>query len=774
MESKREDLPRAPFDTVMLKTFPTVKSYIEHMMEHYYSSPVIFKRDFQTCASDPKRVKQFSASLANQLLFLHTKLLAKGRLKADDPFKVLEPGGGDGNLCLHMLQIIEQRAQKEKEWAAMWNALDYTLLEYSPGLVRAQEERNKKYIESGKVRVIQGDALHLSDYVAETNFSLVLSNELIDMLQPHRVTMEQDRSIKINQVLPYISKVQLEKMVSKKEIAELEEQSKQYKEMLRKNVNKKHLELIQSCLEPSQIILSETSFVKLRRLISPDKYQSQFQFHEVSFASITSVPEANAFMKRHPQFVERMQPKKAYNIDVGIELFLREAKKVIIDDGEVIATDYFCTDDEIDHRFRTFRELKGSFNIYSHPGMDDITHDPNATIFVEDAKTIGLTCLQYNSQDTFSIEEVPSEIVSEEEKRWYTKSNINELKKYKAIVLANTESKEMTHDKGRFAGGCEGVFYADLAALPPVYSVNQATGELTINLTEQDKRLIDSYRDDTIKAMSNLMFTPSHDKRYEMARLSYSVFIKMTKKEVLTHVEKEILLLTFLQFRLSQYPAETDLIAFHLNKLTGVDWNISGIESDMNIHIACVTLVGSKIAMTSQITESLKKVSLEVQVLFHRTEQNNVLLRINKIPNNTPWNLIYSDKLKLTPNIHSPITAKGDAHARLVKVLSGKIQEKNKAEFKPFLDAIQEKNYAKALRRICTSTSSLAFDVTKEFLIACKELKISFDINETAGTENLSALHHAARKNNRQLCDLLISYGANANLLQVSGAKLAV
>jgi hypothetical protein len=115
------------------------------------------------------------------------------------------------------------------------------------------------------------------------------------------------------------------------------------------------------------------------------------------------------------------------------------------------------------------------------------------------------------------------------------------------------------------------------------------------------------------------------------------------------------------------------------------------------------------------------------------------------------------------------------AHAYLMMKLSIKLKG-HESEFQIFWDTLKEngssKPYAKALRRICTATSDFAYDVTKLFLEICKEKKIEFDINETAGEKQNSALDYAKKNNNTKLCALLIWHGAKENLKQEKGHKV--
>jgi ankyrin repeat protein len=85
---------------------------------------------------------------------------------------------------------------------------------------------------------------------------------------------------------------------------------------------------------------------------------------------------------------------------------------------------------------------------------------------------------------------------------------------------------------------------------------------------------------------------------------------------------------------------------------------------------------------------------------------------------------------------------------------------KNKPEYKPFIDAVTEKAYAKAIRRAATCCTPTALELIILLLNARAELT-PFNLDEQAGPEKYSALHHAARKGNKLVYDLLIDNHAN-------------
>lgn len=107
--------------------------------------------------------------------------------------------------------------------------------------------------------------------------------------------------------------------------------------------------------------------------------------------------------------------------------------------------------------------------------------------------------------------------------------------------------------------------------------------------------------------------------------------------------------------------------------------------------------------------------------------------------------------------VSSPISAKGDAHEKLLRQISNIIL-KNKPNFDTFLESIDAKKYSQALRRACTVKHPDAIVLIK-ILLSYKEI-LQIDINEQAGDKQLSALHIAALKGNQEIYLNLKTNGA--------------
>ena len=87
-----------------------------------------------------------------------------------------------------------------------------------------------------------------------------------------------------------------------------------------------------------------------------------------------------------------------------------------------------------------------------------------------------------------------------------------------------------------------------------------------------------------------------------------------------------------------------------------------------------------------------------------------------------------------------------------------------------FLKSLAERNYSQALRRICTSTSPIGFNLFK-ILLEFRE-KIKLDINDL-NNDKRNALHIAAIYKNNAAFQLLKSIGADDKIQDLTGKTAA-
>jgi hypothetical protein len=114
----------------------------------------------------------------------------------------------------------------------------------------------------------------------------------------------------------------------------------------------------------------------------------------------------------------------------------------------------------------------------------------------------------------------------------------------------------------------------------------------------------------------------------------------------------------------------------------------------------------------------------------------------------------------------SPLHVAGNAHQFLLKTLHTVFGEKITI-IKPIMDAIANKEYARALRGACTLKSQQAVLVVKALLAFAN--KVPFNTNEPAGAKMLTAAHHAAINNRVDLYDLILSSTKYRDVVNIDG-----
>jgi ankyrin repeat protein len=180
-----------------------------------------------------------------------------------------------------------------------------------------------------------------------------------------------------------------------------------------------------------------------------------------------------------------------------------------------------------------------------------------------------------------------------------------------------------------------------------------------------------------------------------------------------------------------------------------------------------IVIIGNPLRYSSvekdDIKQSLALAELEAYQL-DRLAQLLLLKEIGKLVFSAPQSASTSAAVSTagasTAFLHSPITAAGDTHANLLKLVMP-IIDSEPDFFKPFTQALDEKRYSTALRRLCTSDKSKIFKLV-EILLRFKHI-LKIDLNERVGNDQRSVLHFAARHSTAAVYDLLLKEGADPN-----------
>jgi hypothetical protein len=101
------------------------------------------------------------------------------------------------------------------------------------------------------------------------------------------------------------------------------------------------------------------------------------------------------------------------------------------------------------------------------------------------------------------------------------------------------------------------------------------------------------------------------------------------------------------------------------------------------------------------------------------------------------------------------------------------VSQEDKKDFAPFLQSIQKQAYSQALRRLCASTCDASKVCACAIALFDSPLAALVKVNEAAGEKGYAAAHHAARKGNKLLYDLLLSKGADPHAKDNAGKEAA-
>lgn len=148
--------------------------------------------------------------LANYFYYVFQQQIKNGKrtLSSNEPFVAVELSGGNGDLAYRIFHLIETLAkEKLEQWPALFAALHYTIYEISPELVRQQKEKNKEYIDSGKLVIKHETALKMT----EKKVAIIFSNEFFDNQPFDDIKIDSEGKPFIKICLPYIPDSWLQK-----------------------------------------------------------------------------------------------------------------------------------------------------------------------------------------------------------------------------------------------------------------------------------------------------------------------------------------------------------------------------------------------------------------------------------------------------------------------------------------------------------------------------------------------------------------------------------
>ncbi|MBS0358643.1 MAG: SAM-dependent methyltransferase [Proteobacteria bacterium] len=165
---------------------------------YYSTGQVDFEKDFQTYA------EEFAPLLADRFILAWQGMLATGEISADQRFYIYEFAAGNGKMAYIMMNYIRGKAilEPESDWAKFYKVLQYVIGEISPALAQQQKTLLRIYIQLGKLKVYETNAMTVNEQMPR-GVGVVVSNELIDALPVHEIDLQYNSTT--NAVTPSLS-----------------------------------------------------------------------------------------------------------------------------------------------------------------------------------------------------------------------------------------------------------------------------------------------------------------------------------------------------------------------------------------------------------------------------------------------------------------------------------------------------------------------------------------------------------------------------------------
>lgn len=444
MTLEKFDIARA--SQVFLRHFPSVKKYCNQMMYgpsgYYATGKVDFNNHFVTLASQPDEVPGFSATLAYQLFHVRKKLINEHKLRENENFNILECGGGNGDLCYNILEIISKMAQINLEWKQFFESIRYHLVEVSPELVKRQTTRNQKF--GSRVSIVHGDARTLSTSLAGNKIAVALSNELLDMFAPQEIFLTKEGHLSVGVMVPFINKSyfnsyfkQLLNQANLK-LDKLMQESEKYKNHFILLTPDSHKAALKKGVEDF-LLLSEKSFLKLHKIASKEKTcPDLFNFMNTHIIDAEYIPELSDYLKENRNFTDRMRVEEVRFVDVGIHQYLQSIYNLLMPGAEVITFDYGDNDYLALDRLITVSNGKKGIDIRDQPGFIDITKHVNFTTLATAGDKLSLKTVFYGTQDQLNMGHFPANVLSSSAAMIY-KMVLESKSDFKVLIQRKTD-----------------------------------------------------------------------------------------------------------------------------------------------------------------------------------------------------------------------------------------------------------------------------------------------------------------------------------------------
>ena len=148
----------------------------------------------------------FGRMFAEHAIQMRQHMVKTGALGADEPFSVLEMGGGEGPLAQDFLDYVLAKAKTDASWRDFQKHFRYIGVDISPAMIDRQKRRMAAPKYQPLFQAVVGD---VRDPVTLRTLrpikGLVLANELIDTFGSHKVLLSPTEPPHAAFVVPLIS-----------------------------------------------------------------------------------------------------------------------------------------------------------------------------------------------------------------------------------------------------------------------------------------------------------------------------------------------------------------------------------------------------------------------------------------------------------------------------------------------------------------------------------------------------------------------------------------
>ena len=398
------------------RRFPTYYDFMELSMYDkdmgYYSTGNVRFTAGAHFLTFPNSSSPGFGRIAVELAFtMWQSMLEAGDIREDETFTILELGAGNGRLAKDMLDAAKKNSESLPEWAKFFSCLEYRIIEYSPALLQQQQSLLVGYED--RVKFQPGDAKSVGHLVAPKSINgLVFTNELPDAFPVHRADVQDDGTLLVQTMIPYLTPSQMSALSSHGiELGRLRAKSDLYK--------RRFVSLLKNNIPPENILVARRDLKKIVMAVNEKKIiiRKVFDFYELWIPD-RFFPAVQAYRIRHQTSISRLETPAKMNVNIGMKTLISGIASAL-HKGFMGTVDY-------GYRDRVWAVLpaareprffpKGAVTDITDIGHADITTDIPWTQFEREAREYFVhQCLVEQQRLGNPMQEDPREIV-----RWMT------------------------------------------------------------------------------------------------------------------------------------------------------------------------------------------------------------------------------------------------------------------------------------------------------------------------------------------------------------------